>query len=48
MQRMLADGTARPARYSLAESLRRFPIPPLEPGERALSETLAEMREDER
>ena len=48
MERMIAEGRVRPARYTLEESLRRFPIPPRRPGDRPASEVLAEMREDER
>jgi prevent-host-death family protein len=48
MERLIAEGRVTLARGSLEESLRRFPSPPLRPGQRPLSEILAEMREDER
>ena len=48
MERMLADGSARPARYTIEESMRRFPPMPPTPGVPLPSEVLAEMRKDER
>lgn len=48
MDQLIAEGRATAARYSLEESLRRFPPVPRPPGTRPASEILAEMREDER
>jgi hypothetical protein len=48
LEQLIAEGRARPARYSLRESLRRYPPVPRPPGMPSLSEILAEMRADER
>jgi len=47
LEQLIAEGRARPARYSLRESLRRYPPVPRPPGMPSLSEILAEMRADE-
>ncbi|HLG73305.1 MAG TPA: type II toxin-antitoxin system prevent-host-death family antitoxin [Chloroflexota bacterium] len=48
IEQLIAEGRARPARYSLEESLRRFPPVPPKPGVPLPSEILAKLREDER
>ena len=47
-QRMVAAGQVRPARGSLRDLLRELAPLSSEPGEKTLSETLREMRDEER
>jgi prevent-host-death family protein len=48
LDQLIAEGRATPARYSLRESMRRFPPVPPKPGLPLPSEILAKLREDER
>jgi len=49
LDRLEAEGKITPARENILETLERLgPPPALEPGQRSLSETLAEMRAEER